>query len=263
MKKGELYMNELPTEFDVEKKSAKKAVPLTLWLSLVIFAAAISSAYILGNSIYGGLTANDRVIEVRGRADQNVDAVSASIRIDITFAGDNVADVKKELEDVSKDVYGYIQKEILAGDVNKGSIEESDVELFDRKTDYEKIYKDGKEIETKIDRYSAEKSIKLLNIDVKSAKNIKTKIEFDFVSNGYSTYTSINLSYGYPSVNDIKPELLKESLINARMAAEQFAKDSGQKIGPIKTARQGTVELSEHGEYETASIVSTVTFYLK
>ena len=249
-----------------EKGSGRSAIKLltALLLSLAIFAAAISGAYILGDSIYGGLTDNDRVIVVNGRADTVVNAVSAAIHIDITCTGETVDAAKTKLANVRYEVYSYIKKEVLMDNVNENNLSESAVELFDQKIDHETTYTDsGKEIVTKIDRYSAAKSITLLAVNVKDAANIKTKIEFDFISNGHSTYTTVGLGYGYPDVNDIKPELLKQSLDNARMAAEQFAMDSGQKIGSIQTARQGVVELTECGDCETASIVSTVTFYLK
>jgi hypothetical protein len=264
-------MNQPLPETTPKNKALKHTIPLLnkkqllimLWISLLVLAAAILGAYVLGRNIYGGLTDNDRVIAVNGRADRHIDAISASIQIEISSSGSKVEDVKKTIENVSDDVYSYIEKEILTGEGNKIDVTKGNVELSDKKTDYEKKYIDGKEIEIKIDRYSAETKVTLSNVNVSDAKNIKTKIDFDFISNGNSTYTSVDLKYEYPTVNDLKPELLKESLGNARMAAEQFAKDSGQKIGVIKTANQGVVWLEAHDEYEIASIISVVTFYLK
>lgn len=48
------------------------------------------------------------------------------------------------------------------------------------------------------------------------------------------------VEFRYEGLNDIKPEMIEEATQNAREAAEKFAKDSGSRLGKIKTANQGT-----------------------
>ncbi|MCF8061816.1 MAG: SIMPL domain-containing protein [Deltaproteobacteria bacterium] len=40
-------------------------------------------------------------------------------------------------------------------------------------------------------------------------------------------------------VSGLEPEMIAEATAKARRAAEQFAKDSGSRIGPIRRANQG------------------------
>ena len=42
------------------------------------------------------------------------------------------------------------------------------------------------------------------------------------------------IQYEFEGLNDIKPEMIREATANARLAAEQFAEDSGSHIGKIK-----------------------------
>lgn len=47
------------------------------------------------------------------------------------------------------------------------------------------------------------------------------------------------LTYSFTKLNDIKPEMIAEATKAAREAADQFAADSGAKVGGIRTATQG------------------------
>jgi hypothetical protein len=78
--------------------------------------------------------------------------------------------------------------------------------------------------------------------------------------------------YLFTKLNDIKPEMIAEATRNAREAAEQFAKDSGARIGGIRRANQGLFEilprdrapqLTEETQVEkTVRVVSTVDYLL-
>ena len=48
------------------------------------------------------------------------------------------------------------------------------------------------------------------------------------------------VEFKYEGLNDIKPQMIEEATENARAAAKKFAKDSGSRLGKIKTANQGT-----------------------
>ena len=48
------------------------------------------------------------------------------------------------------------------------------------------------------------------------------------------------VEFKYEGLNEIKPAMIEEATMNAREAAEKFAKDSESRLGKIKTANQGT-----------------------
>lgn len=73
--------------------------------------------------------------------------------------------------------------------------------------------------------------------------------------------------FEYTALNDIKPEMIKQATLNAREAAEQFAKDSGSRVGKIINATQGQFSISDR-DANTPSIkiirvVTSVKYQLK
>jgi hypothetical protein len=60
--------------------------------------------------------------------------------------------------------------------------------------------------------------------------------------------------------NDLRPELLAAATKNARSIAEQFAADSGAKVGGIRSANQGTIQIfGTDGNDESAPFSPTST----
>ena len=72
--------------------------------------------------------------------------------------------------------------------------------------------------------------------------------------------------YLFTGLNMVKPEMIREATKNARAAAEQFAKDSGSKVGKIKTATQGLFTISDRDmnspDKKQVRVVTTVEYYL-
>ena len=75
------------------------------------------------------------------------------------------------------------------------------------------------------------------------------------------------VSYEFTGLNDIKPAMIEEATKNARAAAEKFAKDSGSKLGKIKSASQGQFTIYDRDAntpyIKNVRVVTTITYYLK
>jgi uncharacterized protein len=80
--------------------------------------------------------------------------------------------------------------------------------------------------------------------------------------------------YSFTRLNSVKPPMIAAATKNAREGAEQFAKDSGARVGEIKSASQGYFSIiprdgDNAGAPATASpfqkvrVVTTIDFYLK
>ncbi len=77
----------------------------------------------------------------------------------------------------------------------------------------------------------------------------------------------------FTALNELKPEMIAEATAEARRAAEQFAKDSGSRIGNIRRANQGVFVIlprdrapgiAEGSQLQkTVRVVSTIEYYLK
>lgn len=75
------------------------------------------------------------------------------------------------------------------------------------------------------------------------------------------------VEFKYEGLNDIKPVMIEEATRNAREVADKFAKDSGSKLGKIKTASQGTFSIEDRDSntpyIKKVRVVTSVTYYLK
>ncbi|MBP6912058.1 MAG: SIMPL domain-containing protein [Candidatus Pacebacteria bacterium] len=75
------------------------------------------------------------------------------------------------------------------------------------------------------------------------------------------------ITFEFSDINSIKPDMLTEAIENARMSAEQFAKESNSRIGKISRANQGVFDIREKDpgspEYKKVRVVSTIRFLLK
>ena len=75
------------------------------------------------------------------------------------------------------------------------------------------------------------------------------------------------IEFIFDAVNDIKPDMIKEATANARAAAEKFAQDSKSKVGRIRRATQGALEIEDRDaaspERKVLRVVTTVDFFLE
>ena len=75
------------------------------------------------------------------------------------------------------------------------------------------------------------------------------------------------VEFKYEGLNGIKPEMIEEATMNAREAAQKFAKDSDSRLGKIKTANQGTFTIENRDSntpyIKKVRVVTSVTYYLK
>lgn len=89
-----------------------------------------------------------------------------------------------------------------------------------------------------------------------------------------ATELSMNVAppeYKFTKLNEIKPAMLKEATQSARIAAEEFAKNAGARVGSIQNARQGGFSIRDLSDEGTESydvnklvrVVTSITFYLK
>ena len=75
------------------------------------------------------------------------------------------------------------------------------------------------------------------------------------------------VEFKYEGLNEIKPAMIEEATMNAREAAEKFAKDSESRLVKIKTANQGTFTIENRDSntpyIKKVRVVTSVTYYLK
>lgn len=72
--------------------------------------------------------------------------------------------------------------------------------------------------------------------------------------------------FEYTRLNDIKPALIAEATAAARASAEQFAQDAKAKVGGIRSANQGQIDISDRDQgspqVKKIRVVTTVEYFL-
>lgn len=246
--------------------------------SLILGISLLLGLFLLGIFIFKGLKTfsdKDRVVTVKGLAELNMMANSASISLNFEFSGNNLEDLIENTKNKKNAIIAYLTKT----GYNQNDINEGKINVIDKQHYYEPQWVGDEKVEVKVDRYTISQNI---NIEVKSAeiKNTedkKSQIEFDLVSKNLTC--DINSSYIFGELNSIKPQLIAESTKNARIAGEQFANDSQAKLGKIKTASQGQISIvGTYNSYndddvvssapdapyiQKARVVSTIVFFLE
>ena len=80
------------------------------------------------------------------------------------------------------------------------------------------------------------------------------------VLDGQQEGGTANPRYVITTFNALRPQLLAEATKNARMTAQQFASDSGARVGKIRSANQGTIQIfGTDGHDESAPYSPTST----
>ena len=73
--------------------------------------------------------------------------------------------------------------------------------------------------------------------------------------------------YLFTALDQIKPEMIAEATRDARSAAQQFAEDSGSKVGAIRNAQQGYFSIEDRDrfspEQKTVRVVTTIEYFLE
>ncbi len=244
--------------------------------SFILSIALFLGLLMLGLFIYKGLKTfsdKDRVVTVKGLAEMNMIATSATININFSMSGDDLKDILQKSEQKKNAISEYLG----STGINKNEISYSNVDVNDRQNYYEMQWIDGKRVNVKVDRYTVYQSIILTSKDVKNTENLVSKLRLDLVSKDLTSNISSN--YEFPELNTIKPQLIAESTKNARISGEQFANDSQAKLGKIKTASQGQITIAGRYYYEEgveevsdkpsepyiqrARVVSTIVFFLE
>ncbi len=81
------------------------------------------------------------------------------------------------------------------------------------------------------------------------------------------TLSQNSIEFQFSDINSIKPEMLAEAIKNAKVSAEQFASESGSRLGSISRGNQGVFDITDKDagspEFKKIRVVSSLRFLLK
>lgn len=204
--------------------------------------------------------AGDRTVTVRGLSERNVKADLAVLPLRFTASGDVLSEVQTRIDGDLALVRQFLTAQGYPADaVDLGRLEVADT----RSREY--AAQNGGP------RFILAQSVIVRTNDVARVQTT-TRALNDLVRQGVVLQDFQGPSYVFTKLNDVRPQMIAEGTAAARTGAEQFAKDSGTPLGPIRQATQGSFEILPRdgaGGDEAASIdkkvrvVTTITYGLK
>jgi hypothetical protein len=226
---------------------------ILLSISIVLAGYFISQSLVKAKKL-------DRVVTVKGLAEREVEADVATWPLELTVSGNELSNLQQQLEANTSGVIsffkarGFNEEEMTVG---APTIQDSRAQLYGGQNRYDQ------------DRYIAKVEFNLRTGEIEKLNVTMSEIP-ELIGKGIlisSKNTWQPIQYLYTKLNDIKPAMIEEATKNAREVAEKFARDSGSKVGKIKSANQGLFSITDRdsnsGVIKKVRVVSTLVFYLE
>ena len=215
----------------------------------------VVAGYLIGEGLIAARS-SERRVSVRGLAEREVAANLALWPIVFSVTSNELGDLQRKADEGVAKVQAF-----LASDFPPEQISVSAPRVQDRQA--QRMNGDGRQL----DRYTAEVTVTVRTDRIDVAKKAIQR-SGELVKQGVAVIRSYeyNTQYLFTELDKIKPEMIAEATKDARHAAEQFAKDSGGKVGAIRTAQQGLFSIADRDqfspEFKTVRVVTTVDYYL-
>ncbi len=235
---------------------------LALGIALVVCTALATKTYI-------SVKESQNYIQVKGYAEKAILSESGIWTGTINAANANAINAYKSLDEQKNSTLdllkseGYDPATIQWGTVHRIAI-------------YKKS-PDGQYTTNEIEKYELSQNVDVTSNEVQKLATLPAKIN-DLNLKGHDVSAgSVRFYYPSDKLDALKVSLLADASKSARERADQFAINSGNKIGRLLNARQGVFQvtapnssdISDYGTYDTSSInkvvkiVVTMTYSVK
>ncbi len=225
-------------------------------------AALVCVTFLIGCGILsaglGQIAKNPRTVSVRGLAEREVDADTAVWKLSFSVGGNDLPLLKKEV---------LRQTEIVCAFLKENGLDESDFSILSPEVNDASmsLYVDPNR---RIYQYISKNNILVRSSKISAVKEASSKT-LELIGKGVSVCNEYDnrVSYEFNGLNEIKPEMIAQATKNARLAAEQFARDSGSKVGKIMNATQGLFSIDNAAtgleDKKNVRVVTTVVYSIR
>ena len=224
---------------------------LAIMVGLVVLGLMIPRAV----SVYRSY---DRTVDVKGLCEREVKADRVIWPITYKVMADDIRSIYSQLDGSVATIKDFL----LSGGISVDEISVSVPSVSDKfANEYGENQRTFRYIAKNVVTVCTDKVDLVLALMARQSELLKKGIVTE--SNDWEN----RVEFSYEGLNDIKPEMIEIATMNAREAAQKFAKDSGSRLGKIKTANQGTFSIVDRDSntpyIKKIRIVTYVTYYLK
>ncbi|PYI90563.1 MAG: SIMPL domain-containing protein [Verrucomicrobia bacterium] len=200
--------------------------------ALLVALGLATGGYFVGHGI-SERSAGRRIISVKGLSEREVPASVATWTIGYSANGNDLGEINKKLADSTKAVTAFLKEAGFAEAdlaVQPPSLEDTTMEVRE------------KDVPPPPERYKAYQSVLLRTSKVDLIKPALA-LASNLMVSGVLLSGKSEPTYIFNQVNEIKPAMIQEATKNARIAAEQFSRDSQTTLGKLRNATQGWFQI--------------------
>lgn len=205
----------------------------------------------------GEYTAASRNVTVRGLCEMEVKADRAIWPIVFKEGGNSLVNLAKDVDTKNSIVLEWLASE---------GFSPNDISVAAPKVEDQR----ANGYTNRVYDYLMTSVITVCTSDVDKVVALQSK-QFGLLNKGIAIGSGYNWEYPtvyeYTALNSIKPQMIEQATINAREAADKFAKDSGSKVGKINSASQGQFSINDRDSntpyMKIVRVVTTINYQLK
>ena len=202
-------------------------------------ASVVVASFLLALGIYEGgffigqgisnWNSGRRIISVKGLSEREVPASVAVWTIGYVASGNDLGSINRKISDNTRAVVAFLK--------NSG-FDEKDMAVQPPALHDASMEPREKDMPLPPERFRAEQSVLLRTAKVDLIKPALASAS-TLMTNGVLLSAGCQPTYVYNQLNEIKPAMIQEATKNARIAAEQFSRDSQTGLGKLRNASQG------------------------
>ena len=202
--------------------------------SLLLAVGVSVGGFFVGDGI-SNWNSGRRIIAVKGLSEREVPASVATWSIGYRATGNDLTMINRKLSDSTNTVLSFLK---TAG------FDEKDIAVQPPALRDVSMEPREKDTPRPPERYRAEQSVLLRTAKVDLIKPALASAATLMV-NGVLLSGGCQPNYVYNQLNEIKPTMIQEATRNARIVAEQFARDSQTNLGKLRSASQGWFQVED------------------
>lgn len=222
-------------------------------ISAFLIAAGIFFSGLFIKTGIDNMAFRDRQVTVKGLAEREVEANRVTWPIQFSVAGDDLMSLYDQVTRYNAKIVDFL----TTNGIDKDEISINPPDTYNATTNQ---YSSGNFRYN----YSLSCTVTVTTSKVAKVRELLNR-QAELLKEGIP-YSNSYINYEYTALNDIKPDMIAEATKNAREAAAQFAKDSGSKVGKMKTASQGQFSIEDQSStpfLKKVRVVTTIVYYLE
>lgn len=206
-------------------------------------ALGLVGATVIGTRALVRVKSDDQTIQVTGSAKRRIVSDLVVWSATVSYKGDTMQGAYKALAQALPKVVDYLkQKGIAPAQIVVSSVETKAIHAHD---------KEGRELEESVLGYVMSQTVEVRSHDVDRVTRVSREAT-ELINQGIMLQSNAP-EYHYTKLADLKIQMLAEAAKDTRVRAEQIANATGAKLGALRSARMGVMQINPAESTETSS----------